>query len=75
MTYNLANFSHDLPENFNCPEYKNVINEEIRRQIEELIKLDEQNKGVYEFKSMSDNFNFSVISVLASIGCLLLLNI
>ena len=33
-------------------DYKNIINEEIRNQIEELIKLDEQNKGVYEFKSM-----------------------
>ena len=27
-------------------DYKNIINEEIRNQIEELIKLDEQNKGV-----------------------------
>ena len=27
------------------------------------------------FKSMSDHFNFSVISVLASVGCLLFLNI
>ena len=41
-------------------DYKNVINEEIRRQIEELIKLDEQNKGVYEFKSISDNQKFYI---------------
>ena len=41
-------------------DYKNVINEEIRRQIEELIKLDEENKGVYEFKSISDNQKFYI---------------
>jgi len=41
-------------------DYKNVINEEIRRQIEELIKLDKQNKGVYEFKSISDNQKFYI---------------
>jgi len=41
-------------------DYKNVINEEIRRQIEELIKLDEQNKGIYEFKSISENQKFYI---------------
>ena len=33
-------------------DYKTVINEEIRIQIEELIKSDKQNKGIYEFKSI-----------------------
>jgi len=41
-------------------DYKNVINEEIRRQIEELIKLDEQNKGIYELKSISENQKFYI---------------
>ena len=41
-------------------DYKNIINEEIRRQIEELIKLDEQNKGVYEFKSIEDKQKFYI---------------
>lgn len=41
-------------------DYKNVINDEIRRQIEELIKSDEQNKGVYEFKSINDNQKFYI---------------
>ena len=41
-------------------DYKNIINEEIRNQIEELIKLDEQNKGVYEFKSIEDKQKFYI---------------
>ena len=41
-------------------DYKNVINEEIRIQIEELIKSDEQNKGVYEFKSIEDKQKFYI---------------
>ena len=41
-------------------DYKNVINEEIRMQIEELIKSDEQNKGVYEFKSIGDKQKFYI---------------
>lgn len=41
-------------------DYKNVINEEIRRQIEELIKSDQQNKGIYEFKSIKDNQKFYI---------------
>ena len=40
--------------------YDNIINEEIRNQIEELIKLDEQNKGVYEFKSIEDKQKFYI---------------
>lgn len=41
-------------------DYKNVINEEIRIQIEELIKSDEQNKGIYEFKNISDKQKFYI---------------
>lgn len=41
-------------------DYKSVINEEIRIQIEELIKSDEQNKGVYEFKSIEDKQKFYI---------------
>ena len=41
-------------------DYKNAINEEIRIQIEELIKSDEQNKGVYEFKSIEDKQKFYI---------------
>ena len=39
-------------------DYKTVINEEIRIQIEELIKSDKQNKGIYEFKSIGISKNF-----------------
>lgn len=41
-------------------DYKSVINEEIRRQIQELIKLDKQNKGVYEFKGIKDHQKFYI---------------
>ena len=41
-------------------DYKNVINEEVRMQIEELIKSDEQNKGVYEFKGIGDKQKFYI---------------
>ncbi len=41
-------------------DYKKVINEEIRMQIEELIKSDEQNKGVYEFKGIDDKQKFYI---------------
>ena len=41
-------------------DYKSIINEEIRSQIEDLIKSNEENKGVYEFKSISDNQKFYI---------------
>ena len=41
-------------------DYKTVINEEIRKQIEELIKTDKQNKGVYEFEGISDKQKFYI---------------
>ena len=41
-------------------DYKTVINEEIRIQIEELIKSDKQNKGIYEFKSIGDKQKFYI---------------
>ncbi|WP_296645495.1 DUF3298 domain-containing protein [Romboutsia sp. 13368] len=41
-------------------DYKSIINEEIRIQIEDLIKSNEENKGVYEFKSISDNQKFYI---------------
>lgn len=41
-------------------DYKTVINEEIRMQIEELIKSDKQNKGIYEFKSIGDKQKFYI---------------
>ncbi len=40
--------------------YKNIINEEIRRQIQELIKLDKENNGVYEFKGIEDKQKFYI---------------
>ena len=41
-------------------DYKTVINEEIRKQIEELIKIDKQNKGVYELEGISDKQKFYI---------------
>ena len=41
-------------------DYKSIINEEVRSQIENLIKSNEENKGVYEFKSISDNQKFYI---------------
>ena len=41
-------------------DYKTVINEEIRKQIEDLIKTDKQNKGIYEFEGISDKQKFYI---------------
>ncbi len=41
-------------------DYKSVINEEIRKQIEDLIKLDAQNNGIYEFKTIKENQKFYI---------------
>lgn len=44
----------------NGVDYKGVINEEIRKQIEDLIKLDPQNNGIYEFKTIKENQKFYI---------------
>lgn len=41
-------------------DYKSIINEEIRVQIEDLIKSNEENKGIYEFKNILDNQKFYI---------------
>lgn len=41
-------------------DYKNVINTEIRRQIEELVKKDPQYNGIYEFNGINDNQKFYI---------------
>ncbi|HBF4863801.1 TPA: DUF3298 domain-containing protein, partial [Clostridioides difficile] len=38
--------------------YKEVIDEEIKRQIAELEKKDEENIGIYNFKGIKENQNF-----------------
>lgn len=41
-------------------DYINVINEEIRHQIEEIIKNNKEYKGIYQFKSIEENNNFYI---------------
>ena len=41
-------------------DYKKVLNNEIRYQIENLIKKDSQNKGIYEFSGIKENQKFYI---------------
>ena len=40
--------------------YKEVINNEIRKQIEDMAKKDKENAGVYQFTTISDNQKFYI---------------
>ena len=40
--------------------YKEVINNEIRKQIEDMVKKDKENAGVYQFTTISDNQKFYI---------------
>lgn len=51
----------ELKELFNDGyDYKKVLDNEIRRQIEILIKEDPQNEGIYEFNGIKDNQKFYI---------------
>lgn len=41
-------------------DYKGVINNEIRHQIEKLVKKDKENKGIYQFTSINENNQFYI---------------
>ena len=41
-------------------DYKSVINDEIRRQIEELVKKDPENGQIYQFSTIKDNQKFYI---------------
>ena len=40
--------------------YKEVINNEIRKQIEDMAQKDKENAGVYQFTTISDNQKFYI---------------
>ncbi|MGL5692988.1 MAG: RsiV family protein, partial [Peptostreptococcaceae bacterium] len=51
----------NLEELFNSNvDYKGVINNEIRHQIENLVKKDKENEGIYQFIGISENQQFYI---------------
>ena len=56
-TGEFLNLSDIFKENV---DYKSVINDEIRRQIEELIKQNPDNEQIYQFSTIKDNQKFYI---------------